>query len=205
MNLSRNKLREWRHALGVMAALGITCVAALAAAYQAGRERIAANAQAVLHRAVLSAAGESQLPADPQALAERFAALASERRDGPGWQVGPGIVVVPASGIGLWGPIHAVIGFDTATGNIAGIAFLSHQETPGLGARIEEEWFIRQFRGLRLPVAIAVPGMPRADHQFDAVTGATITSTAVRDLVNAAAAGMNPAPDSNSTLSREKP
>ncbi len=33
---------------------------------------------------------------------------------------------------------------------ILGLAFLRHSETPGLGGRITEDWFLEQFRGLPL-------------------------------------------------------
>lgn len=191
MNFSRKKLREWARTLGFMAVSGTVCIAALATAYQVTRTRIAANEQATLRRAVLAAAGIEDLPASPAALAERFAALA--RPLAVGYLVGADLVVMPQSGTGLWGPIQAMVGYDRSRQRLSGIAFLAHQETPGLGARIEEPWFIRQFPGLPPPITLATPGVPRQENQFDAITGATITSTAVRDLVNAAVAKIPPA------------
>lgn len=185
MNLSRKKMREWAKTLGFMAAASAVCVAAVAGAYQGTRGRIRANEQAVLRRAVLAAAGLDDVPADPAAVAERFAGLARPL-DGGGYQVGERIVVVSRTGQGLWGPIQAMVGLDREQNRLVGIAFLAHQETPGLGARIEEAWFREQFRGLSWPVALAAEGQPRTESEFDAITGATITSAAVRDLVNAA-------------------
>ncbi len=185
MNFSRKKMREWARTLGFMAAASAACVAAVAGAYQGTRGRIRANEQTVLRRAVLMAAGLDDVPAEPAAVAERFAMLARPL-DGGGYRVGGDIVVVSRTTSGLWGPIQAMVGIDPQEKRLAGIAFLAHQETPGLGARIEEPWFRAQFRGLAWPVALAAEGQPRTEGEFDAITGATITSAAVRDLVNAA-------------------
>jgi Na+-transporting NADH:ubiquinone oxidoreductase subunit C len=184
MNFSRKKMREWVRTLGFMAVTSTVCVAAVAGAYQAAQGRIRINEETVLRRAVLAAAGIDDMPDEPAAVSERFTALAKPR-DGGGYQVGDDIVVVSRASSGLWGPIQAMVGFDQKRQCLTGIAFLSHQETPGLGARIEEAWFLQQFRGLRLPAALATAGMPKAETQFDAITGATITSAAVRDIVNA--------------------
>ncbi|NLG24948.1 MAG: FMN-binding protein [Clostridiales bacterium] len=54
----------------------------------------------------------------------------------------------------------------------------SFNETPGLGARAQEPEFGAQFVGKTYPVALG--------EGIDAISGATITSTAVVDAVNQA-------------------
>ncbi len=93
--------------------------------------------------------------------------------------------VVYGSGPGLWGTIQAVIGFNKGLDQMTGIDFIKQSETPGLGARISETWFRSQFRGKSGPFTMVREGEKSDNHQFDAITGATITSTAVRDIVNA--------------------
>ena len=51
-------------------------------------------------------------------------------------------------------------------------------------SRIAESWFRTQFRGKSGPFSMVREGEPSDSHQFDAITGATITSTAIRDIVN---------------------
>ena len=92
--------------------------------------------------------------------------------------------VVYGSGPGLWGTIQAVIGFNKGLDQLTGVDFIKQQETPGLGARIAEPWFRTQFRGKSGPFSMVREGEKSDAHQFDAITGATITSTAVRDIVN---------------------
>ncbi|MEN6516309.1 MAG: FMN-binding protein, partial [Fervidobacterium sp.] len=50
------------------------------------------------------------------------------------------------SGSGLWGTITGVLAVDSSLSTIKGIDFISQSETPGLGGRIEENWFKDQFR-----------------------------------------------------------
>jgi Na+-transporting NADH:ubiquinone oxidoreductase subunit C len=87
-----------------------------------------------------------------------------------------------------------VVGFAADRQRLSGIDFLKQQETPGLGARIGEPWFKQQFKGKRGPFTTVGEGEPSAENQFDAITGATITSNAVKAIVNAvvAAAGSLP-------------
>ncbi len=89
------------------------------------------------------------------------------------------------TGSGYGGYITIMIGFDTK-GIIKGVRVLEHQETPGLGSKINEvlpgqtdPYFLNQFkgkdgRGVRL------------GKDIDAITGATISSKAVTDTVNKA-------------------
>ena len=91
------------------------------------------------------------------------------------------------TGTGYSGFIRMVVGINDA-GVIRGLEVLEHQETPGLGARIneikpgeKEPWFLRQFRN-KNAATIAVR------KNIDAITGATISSKAVTDAVRKAVA-----------------
>jgi Na+-transporting NADH:ubiquinone oxidoreductase subunit C len=89
-------------------------------------------------------------------------------------------------GSGLWGKITGIVALDADMKTVTGIDFISQNETPGLGGRIEEDWFKEQFRGIALledgdPVRYASSG---SGGQVDAITGATITSTAVANMIN---------------------
>jgi Na+-transporting NADH:ubiquinone oxidoreductase subunit C len=96
------------------------------------------------------------------------------------------IVVHTIDGAGLWGVIRAHVGFDTQTSNLTGIDFIKQSETPGLGARIAEEWFLEQFRGKKGPFTYVPEGENDSDNQFDAITGATVTTKAIKYIVNKA-------------------
>jgi len=92
----------------------------------------------------------------------------------------------PFEGAALWGDISGIIALDHDLKTVLGLDFISQNETPGLGGRIEEEWFKEQFRGIALyedgdAIRYATAG---SNGQVDAITGATNTSTAVLDTIN---------------------
>lgn len=184
------KGRERVQTLAFMFGITAAVVSAVSGAYLLTADRIRLNETLYLKRAVIGAAG---LPAPAAAAAvealyaarvrttpesDRFEILAGAGRPAGG-------VVLRQAGVGLWGPIRAVVGFDAADGRLTGIAFLEQSETPGLGARIEEPWFKAQFKGKKGPFELVPEGAPDKDDEFDAITGATITAKGVRDLVNA--------------------
>lgn len=89
------------------------------------------------------------------------------------------------TGPGLWGEIEALIGYDAEIDEMTGIDFIKQNETPGLGARIEEEWFRKQFRGKTPPFTLVQEDTENtAPDEINAITGATYTSSYVRDMVN---------------------
>jgi len=109
------------------------------------------------------------------------------------------------TGTGFWARIDGLIavspGFLSPSpgseARVLGIAFLAHQETPGLGGRITERQWRQKFLGLDFsppraggqwiyiggPVATD-PGSPRYNRRVDAITGATGTCTAVESFLN---------------------
>ena len=72
-------------------------------------------------------------------------------------------------------------------GTVAGVAILDvSNETPGLGQNAAKESFYSQYTGLKKGVSLLKNGAKAENNEVDAVTGATITSTAVTRAVNAA-------------------
>ncbi|MBP3671352.1 MAG: NADH:ubiquinone reductase (Na(+)-transporting) subunit C [Bacteroidaceae bacterium] len=100
--------------------------------------------------------------------------------------------ILPLYGAGLWGPIWGYISVD-ADGNTIYGAYFAHQgETPGLGAEIEKVVFQSQFVGKHLfvdgemkPVAVMKVGQKPLNgaEYVDAVSGGTITSKGVQDMI----------------------
>lgn len=88
---------------------------------------------------------------------------------------------------GFDGEITMMVGVDY-TGKLLGISIISHTETAGLGAvaaanNAKGEAFRSQFVGLKGKLAVSKDG-----GEVDALTGATITSRAIVEGVNAALA-----------------
>lgn len=85
---------------------------------------------------------------------------------------------------GYGGDITFTIGV-TTEGTMTGLSVLTHSETAGLGANCTTESFQSQFVGLKGPeIAYSKEGAS-ADNEFDAISGATITSKALTKAVNA--------------------
>ena len=83
------------------------------------------------------------------------------------------------------GPLQFIAGI-TKDGTVKAINILSHSDTPGLGARSTEPEFYGQFTDkTQLPLKV-VKGTASNPDEIAAISGATITSTAVTDGVNAA-------------------
>ncbi len=99
---------------------------------------------------------------------------------------------VPVGGPGFWGPIEGLVGVAPDATKVIALAFYKHNETPGLGGRITEDWFSDQFKGLPLyPIegdqnifALTMEGTQKAANELDAITGATNTSSAVEVFLN---------------------
>ena len=102
--------------------------------------------------------------------------------------------VIPAYGAGLWGPIWGYIALNDDGNTIFGANFSHEGETPGLGARITEQEFQDRFVDMHLfvddefkSVAVMKKGQKATNgaEQIDAITGATITSRGVSDMLAA--------------------
>jgi len=122
---------------------------------------------------------------DPDA-GVRINALLEAFKDGE--QVG--YVIDATSPNGYGGDVQIAIGI-TNEGEITDFTVISAaNETPGLGARSTEEEFQSQFAGLSAlqPVDFSKTGANRENNEYDAISGATITSTAVKQAVNEAIA-----------------
>lgn len=75
---------------------------------------------------------------------------------------------------GYGGTIDILIGLEPDT-SLRGIRIIAQQETPGLGSKIVDESFLNQFKGL-IPDDVR---LSRDGGKVDAITGATISSSAV--------------------------
>lgn len=70
-------------------------------------------------------------------------------------------------------------------GTINGYSITSISETPGLGVLVNEDPFKKQFNDKNAESFHVVKAAPASDNEIEAVTGATISSRAVTNGVNA--------------------
>lgn len=99
-----------------------------------------------------------------------------------------GVIYTVAPG-GYGGTVKTLVGFDIETQKVTGIKILSQAETPGLGGNCTQPWFAARFAGKSgaQPLQV-VKTETSSDSEVQAITAATITSTAVVTGVNAAQA-----------------
>ena len=164
--------------LKLVLTLVIICVisaAALSAVYKITypkiQERAIAELKATLER-VLPEATAFDEPAIPEEILSQreglkrvFVGLDEDRTP-----VGTAVII---EGAGYQDYIQLFVTVSPDLKEIKSIEILDQKETPGLGARIEEKEFLDQFKG-------------EVKEEYDAITGATVSSTTVINLVHKA-------------------
>ena len=109
-------------------------------------------------------------------------------------------LVMPMVGTGLWGPIWGFIALEDDNNTVFGASFDHKTETPGLGAEINTKEFQDQFTmnkkgeyapkklfdatGKFISIKVTKGGAdPEDEHGVDAITGGTITSDGLTDMM----------------------
>lgn len=91
-------------------------------------------------------------------------------------------VAIEGSGPGYGGDVNVIVGFDVRADQVLGISVTTHKETPGLGTRIQENAFTRQFRSKDPAKAV----LKKDGGDIDAISGVTVSSVAVTEAVKQA-------------------
>ncbi len=103
--------------------------------------------------------------------------------------------VIPIYGKGLWSTLYGFIALADDGDTVVGISYYQHAETPGLGGEVESDKFKNDFKGkeiyddegdpaVKLIKGSVGPSTPDAEHSVDGLSGATITSKGVQNMVN---------------------
>ncbi|HNX01545.1 MAG TPA: FMN-binding protein [Candidatus Cloacimonadota bacterium] len=94
------------------------------------------------------------------------------------------------SGSGLWGTMNGFVGMTPDLNRIVNFTIYQQQETPGLGARVSESWFKKQFHdkilrlnGKVLTYSLVPEEATPATQEIKQITGATITSSSVSKML----------------------
>ena len=95
-----------------------------------------------------------------------------------------GYVINVTSHEGYGGDISISMGIDSA-GTVKGIEILKISETAGLGMKAKEDKFKDQFKDKAVTQFSYTKSGASADFEIDAISGATITTKAVTNAVNA--------------------
>jgi len=87
---------------------------------------------------------------------------------------------------GYGGEMKLTVGID-ADGRVTGVIIGDNNETPGLGSKAKEPGFTGQFKGVDATSTLSVVKQNKSsENEIQAISGATITSRAVTEGVQAA-------------------
>ncbi|QDT46725.1 Na(+)-translocating NADH-quinone reductase subunit C [Symmachiella dynata] len=104
-------------------------------------------------------------------------------------------LILPVYTKGLWSTMYGFLAFEGDLRTIKGLGFYQHGETPGLGGEVDNPKWKEQWEGklaydddgeiaLHLIKGTVDPSSPDAAYQIDGLSGATITSRGVTNLVD---------------------
>jgi Na+-transporting NADH:ubiquinone oxidoreductase subunit C len=104
---------------------------------------------------------------------------------------GEKMYIVPVHGTGLWGPVWGYVALKSDFNTIYGTTYDHKSETPGLGAEISTNEFSKQFEGKQIfkngnfeSILVVKGGAdPASTNEVDAISGGTITSKAVEEML----------------------
>ena len=102
--------------------------------------------------------------------------------------------VLPIEGLGLWGTLYGFLALDSDLNTVRGITYYQHKETPGLGGEVDNPRWVAGWPGrkvygdsgeVQIKVIKGQAGSPEeAPYSVDGLSGATITSNGVTNMLN---------------------
>ena len=103
-------------------------------------------------------------------------------------------LVLPIEGYGLWGTLYGFMALGADANTVVGLTYYEHKETPGLGGEVENPRWKKLWPGRKIYDAAGQPvlevikgnaGPPSEDpHRVDGLSGATITSRGVTNMID---------------------
>jgi len=103
-------------------------------------------------------------------------------------------VILPIYGAGLYSTLYGYIALAGDGNTVQGVRFYEHRETPGLGGRVDDPAWLAKWKGKQvcdqdgkarfaLVKGSVDPEHPESRYRVDALSGATMTSRGVTNLV----------------------
>ena len=196
-----------RKMLQAMVGIGVLCALLIVLTYEGTLSRIETNKAEALERAIfkvlpgISQTAAYQLNADqtfsPATTESPADAIIYAGFDENNQLVG---MAIPASGQGYADILRILYGYDLKQQAIVGMYVLESKETPGLGDKIEKDpAFLENFIALDVSLTDdlqslnnqVIPvkyGEKKNPWEVDGITGATISSRAIGDILGASSA-----------------
>ena len=103
--------------------------------------------------------------------------------------------ILPIKGYGLWSTLYGFIALEADAKTVVGLGYYEHAETPGLGGEVDNpgwkaKWIGKEVYGADNQVLIDVvkgavdPANKNAINQVDGLSGATLTSRGVENMLH---------------------
>jgi len=202
--------------LRTMVGLGVLCALMIVLTYEGTFERIKHNKAVALENAIFQVL--------PGAVTKTTFALAEDNSIVPVQDEGEGQrliyagydengelvgTAVEASGMGYADVIRILYGYDPDEQTVIGFYVLESKETPGLGDKIEkDDSFLANFKALDVslasdgmsivnPIETVKSGAKTNPWEVDGITGATISSRAIGDILMKSTANIVPTISAN--------
>ena len=103
-------------------------------------------------------------------------------------------IILPVHGYGLWSTLYGFLALESDGNTVAGLGFYDHGETPGLGGEVDNPRWKSQWPGkkvyrdgeveLGLVKGSVDPSSPNSQWKVDGLSGATLTSRGVTNLID---------------------
>ena len=103
--------------------------------------------------------------------------------------------ILPIKGYGLWSTLHGFLALEKDLKTVVGLGYYEHAETPGLGGEVDNpswkaKWIGKEVYDDNNNILIKVvkgavdPANPKAKYQMDGLSGATLTSRGVENMLH---------------------
>jgi electron transport complex protein RnfG len=195
------------HMYRAMVGIGILCGLLIVGVFELTRPIIERNKAEALQRAIFQVLPDATSSKTFRLEGEDAFVLEEDKAD-PAQVVHAGYdasgrlvgIAIEAQGMGYQDVIHVIYGYSFEEDAVVGIRVLETKETPGLGTRIETDPdFLKNFERLDVrltddlsavanPIEFVKHGEKEQPWQVDGITGATISSRAIANILGASTA-----------------
>jgi electron transport complex protein RnfG len=184
-----------------LAGFGLVCGILIVAAFQLTLPAIERNKAQALQKAILEVIPGAKTKSTFEETGGALVPLQAEGGSGPRYYAGYDQdhhlvgVAIETTGQGFADILRILYGYSPQKQAIVGMKVLESHETPGLGTKIETDpRFLANFEALDVtttgdaaavqnPLALAKRGEKSHPWQVEAITGATISSRAITDIL----------------------
>lgn len=206
-----NSTEDGKKMLTAMVGIGVICALLIVLSYEGTKERIGILKAEALEKAVFKVVPGTSKTKIYELTAEGTF-VPSDGKDRNKTLVYAGYddtdvfkgIAIEASGQGYADILRILYGYDPETQTVVGFYVLESKETPGLGDKIEkDETFLSNFKALTValtedlskiqnPVVPVKEGKKVNPWEVDGITGATISSRAIGNIIGESSAKMVP-------------